>query len=78
MKRLYVRPAMRGSGLGRKLALAAIGEARERGHQRMVLDTIAGKMDSAIALYRELGFREIPPYYDNPIPGALYLELKLQ
>ena len=78
MKRLYVRPGMRGTGLGRKLALAAIGEARERGHERMVLDTVAGKMDSAIALYRELGFREIPPYYDNPIPGVLYLELKLQ
>ncbi len=78
MKRLYVRPAMRGTGLGRRLARAAIGEARENGHTRMVLDTVAGKMDPAIGLYRELGFREIPPYYDNPIPGALYLGLKLQ
>ncbi|MFN2547965.1 MAG: GNAT family N-acetyltransferase, partial [Myxococcales bacterium] len=55
----------------------AIAAARERGYRRIVLDTIAGKMDAAIALYRELGFREIPPYYENPIPGALYLELKL-
>ena len=49
-----------------------------QGYERIVLDTIRGKMDAAILLYRALGFREIPPYYDNPIPGALYLELKLQ
>lgn len=77
MKRLYVRPVARGTGLGRKLAGKAIAAARERGYRRIVLDTIAGKMDAAIALYRSLGFREIAPYYDNPIPGALYLELAL-
>ena len=77
MKRLFVRPAARGTGLGQKLAQAIIGEARERGYRRIVLDTVAGRMDAAIALYRALGFREIAPYYENPIPGALYLELAL-
>jgi ribosomal protein S18 acetylase RimI-like enzyme len=78
MKRLFVRPAARGQGLGRRLAEAAIAEARERGHARMVLDTIPSRMGEAVALYRELGFREIAPYYENPIDGALYLELALQ
>jgi putative acetyltransferase len=78
MKRLYVRPAARRSGLGRQLAQAAIREARERGYQRIVLDTVAGKMDTAIAMYRSLGFVEIPAYCENPIPGALYLELRLR
>src|SRR5438477_12082376 len=78
MKRLFVRPAARGQGLGRTLAQAAIADARERGYSRMVLDTIGEKMGEAGALYRPLGFREIVPYYENPIEGALYLELGLR
>lgn len=77
MKRLYVRPQWRGSGLGRKLAEKIIAEARTIGYSSMRLDTIAGKMDSAIRLYRELGFSEIAPYRPNPIHGALYMELQL-
>jgi putative acetyltransferase len=74
MKRLYVRAAHRGKGLGRALAEAAIAAAREAGCARIVLDTLP-KMREAQALYGVLGFRKIKPYLSEPTPGALCFEL---
>jgi ribosomal protein S18 acetylase RimI-like enzyme len=77
MKRLYVRGRYRGTGLGRALAEQVIQEARRLGYESIRLDTISSVMASAVALYRSLGFREIPQYCFNPIPGALCMELRL-
>jgi putative acetyltransferase len=78
MKRLFVRPAFRGRQLGVLLAKHIINEARVIGYSAMRLDTIRGRMDNAIALYSSVGFREIPPYYKNPVPNAFFMELRLQ
>jgi putative acetyltransferase len=68
MKRLYVRPDLRGIGIGRTLAQTVLKESRRIGYKRMQLDTLSSM---------KLGFSPIPPYYDNPIPGAVFLELVL-
>jgi putative acetyltransferase len=76
MKRLWVRPQWRRTGLGRRLAEASIECARQKGYAAMRLDTLA-TMGPAVNLYRSLGFREIPAYYDNPLDDVVYFELKL-
>ena len=73
MKRLYVRKAFRGFGLGRELAEAVLDAARQGGYACVLLDTL-DEMESARALYTDLGFEEIPPYYHNPVAGAHYLK----
>ena len=77
MKRLYVRPGDRGSGLGRMLVERLITEARTLRYERMRLDTVETAMKDAVALYRRMGFREIAPYSSVPIDSALWMELLL-
>lgn len=78
MKRLFLRPDFQRRGLGRQLVDAILSEARATGYRRMRLDTLPDHMGKAIALYRSLGFREIEPYYNNPVPGALFMEVELK
>jgi GNAT superfamily N-acetyltransferase len=76
-KRLWLRPSARGKGLGGALVLGLLDEARAAGIRTFRLETLPGKMSQAAALYRRLGFVEIPPYVKRPAAGALYLELAL-
>ena len=73
MKRLYVRRAFRGFGLGRQLAETILDAARQAGYASVLLDTL-DDMEAARNLYADLGFQSIEPYYHNPIPGAHYLK----
>lgn len=73
MKRLYVRRAFRGFGLGRQLTEAILDAARQTGYACVLLDTL-DDMEAARNLYTDLGFESIEPYYHNPIPGAHYLK----
>jgi putative acetyltransferase len=74
LKRLYALPHVRGSGVGRRLVVTALAGARRAGFRRVRLDTVQG-MEAAQALYTSLGFAPIPPYRENPLPGAQFLEL---
>lgn len=76
LKRMYVRPEFRGQGLARRMCRRLLAEARRAGYRAVRLDSLAS-MTRAVALYRSLGFREIPAYRYNPLPGALYFELDL-
>ena len=76
MKRLYVRKAFRGFGIGRQLAEAILEAAERLGYACVLLDTL-DDMEAARALYEDLGFEDIPPYYHNPLPGAHYLKADL-
>jgi GNAT superfamily N-acetyltransferase len=78
MKRLFVRPDFQGRGLGRRLVDAIVSEAKDIGYKRMRLDTLPPKMNKAIALYQSSGFKDIQPYYDNPVPGARFMEMDLR
>lgn len=77
MKRLYVRPETRGTGLGRKLTEQIIEAARDLGYQTMRLDTL-DRLSEAMNLYEKLGFRKTVAYYKNPLSGVIYWELDLK
>jgi len=78
MKRLFVRDWARGRGVGRLLVERIVADARELGYRAMRLDTLRERMAAANAMYDELGFRDIPAYYANPVENVRYMELDLR
>lgn len=76
MKRLYVRPSYRKTGTGRALVALLMEKAKEAGYKKMRLDTLE-RLDAAIVLYKQFGFREVAAYYENPLPGVVYMEADL-
>lgn len=77
MKRLYLRESARGKGIGVALIETLIATAKEIGYEKLRLDTYPPKMAKAVGLYESHGFREIPPYYENPNAETLFMELEL-
>lgn len=76
MKRLFVPARYRGHGAGRVLVECALAEAAAAGYRRICLDTLPS-MPEAIKLYQSLGFAQVAPYYENPVPGALFFAREL-
>ena len=76
MKRLYVRPSFRKNRIGRLLVEELIGSAKEKNYEKMRLDTFS-KLQAAVHLYRQFGFENISAYYNNPLPGVVYMEKSL-
>ena len=77
MKRLWVEPPYRSTGLGRALALQLLDQAKDLGFTAMYLDTVPGSMQSAFRLYRQLGFEPVPRYNDNRAVGVEFFRLRL-
>ena len=77
MKRLYVRPEFRGLGLGRRLADEIVSTAKELGYRSIKLDTLPDRMGQALRMYKDMGFKDINPYYENPVAGACFMELQI-
>ena len=76
MKRLYVKPSFRKNKIGRILVEELLTSAKEKNYEKMRLDTFL-KLQAAVHLYKQLGFENISPYYNNPLPGVVYMEKQL-
>lgn len=76
MKRLYVRPEFRGKGIAEELVKVLLQEAKEKGYNKMVLDTLE-RLQPAIRLYRKYGFADTSAYYENPLKNVVYMEKEL-
>ena len=77
MKRLFLKDKARGKGIGNELVAKIIQDAKDIGYKSMRLDTIKEKMPKAVSIYERYGFKETTPYYHNPNPHTLFMELEL-